>query len=298
MQINWTLNRDLSAMHAAWCITHFPEATSHCSGALRTSATEISDLASTFLTAETRFWETILTLTIDGERNAELASRLILRLLGNAKRPPEVASETAARVTRLEQAFQLAYPKYQEEIVLRAEPLKQLWEAHGPGLLFQIGRLTSPELLVESASIVLVQPILGGAGYAHLQFNRAHLEAVLTNSDPRLPETLRVAWLLSQLDFERPVHSELINSHDIRRIAGFAMIPPTLIAGAELGLCEYSLQSVELAIQLWHADLLCHRSESPPVAALSQVLMTWWETYEVGKPEWRIALTGLDRMLP
>lgn len=298
MQINWTLNRDLSAMHAAWCIAHFPDSTAHCTRELRAAAVGIQELAGPFLTAEPRFWETILTLTIDGERNAELANRMILRLLGNAKRPPELASEASARVSRLEQAFQLAYPKYQDEIVLRAEPLKQLWEAHGPGLLFQIGRMTSPDLLVESASIVLVQPILGGAGYAHLQFNRAHLEAVLTNRDPRLPETLRVAWLLAQLDFERPVHSELMNSHDIRRIAGFATIPPTLIAGSELGLCEYTPQSVELAIQFWHADVLCHNAESPPVAALAQVLMTWWETYEVGKPEWRVALTGLDRMLP
>jgi hypothetical protein len=118
------------------------------------------------------------------------------------------------------------------------------------------------------------------------------LEAVLTHVDPRLPETLRIAWLLSQLDLDRPVYSEGINAHRLRGVAGLAMLPVVLDAGRELELCHFSAELITRAIELWHADTL-----QVPVDTTSAIVATWWETYQAARPPWKIALHGLDQML-
>jgi len=51
---------------------------------------------------------------------------------------------------------------------------------------------------------------LGGAGAAQLRTNSVRLEAVLTHPDPQLPETLRLGWLLSQLNQDLPIYSDTI----------------------------------------------------------------------------------------
>lgn len=295
MQLHWKTNSDLSAMHVAWAVAHFGGRV-RVGGELLSACESFATLASKYSVPASRFWELALVLSVDGGANFDWATRMSGKLLPQATRSDALLSEATAALAGLERAFKHEFSSYAREIELRQAPLKELWEAHGPGTLRQVGLVTSADVLVESAAIYLVQPVLGGSGFAHLATNRVHLEAVLTNRDPRLPETLRLAWLLAQLDAERPVHSELMNALEVRRVAGFAMIPAVLWAGQELGLCELSVASVQAAMEAWHAEFLS-ANQSNHAAALAAVVMTWWETYEAGQPEWRIAMAGLDRML-
>lgn len=64
-------------------------------------------------------------------------------------------------------AMQRAIPNLQQELELRVRPLKEQWEARGPGLLKTFANLTEESLLVEEAKVLLVHPVLGGGGEAH-----------------------------------------------------------------------------------------------------------------------------------
>jgi hypothetical protein len=289
MELQWKANANLSAMHTAWCIAQFPEYVHQCDERLRLAGLTLDGLSEQFRVPKQRFWEQLLTLAPTVDFSGDLAERLMVRV-GLASDTQRSLLASALKDAR--RLFDAAYPKYVQEVPLRAGPLRSLWEAQGPGILHFIRRLTQEDLIVGHAEVVLVQPIVGGIGYAHLQTNRIHLEGLLTNADPELPETLRVAWLLAQLDFERPVYSEMINAFRLRPVAGLSLLPAVLQAGEELELCRYAPELLEKAIQLWHVDTF---GLAPNVAA--QVVSTWWETYQVSRPEWRIALTGIDRML-
>ncbi len=289
MELQWSSDSHVSVTHVAWCISHFPEQTTHCPEALRNAALELEKLCGVFQSPRSRFWDQIITLSATVKFSGDLAQRVASRL-GISSTHQQ--AQLAAVLNQCRREFENAFPRFDAEIQLRTGPLRQLWEAQGPGLLRMMGRSTDEQLLVESAQIVPVQPILGGFGYAHLTTNRVHIEAVLTNASPELPETLRLAWLLGQLDLERPVHSENINTNRLRSVAGLAMLPVVLTAGEELDVCHNSLQLMERTIELWRADTL---HVQPAQAA--NIVSTWWETYRAARPEWKVALTGLDKML-
>lgn len=295
MNLQWIEKLELSALHAAWCITNFPQRSTHCGEVLKDAAERLGHIAKSFelpgvKVSRQKFWETLLVAAANESSKQVLAERLLTKLDVPTTSPRLTMIVSCLR--ELKSAFQVDFPNFTQEVTLRKGPLQQQWEAHGPGLLHQVSRFTDSDLLVDSATVFLVQPIIGGAGYAHLLTNCVHVEAVLTNEEPQLPETLRLAWLLSQLDFERPVYSEGINAFNLRRIAGLAMIPPTLRAAEELELCSYSQEIVMRAIEVWHSDVAGAQTN-----VLAEILVTWWETYESSRPTWNIALTGLDRML-
>ncbi len=292
MDIEWKSNVDLSALHTAWCLNHWPAACRTGSDELRVAASAVAEAAARMNVPPPRFWELLLALVVDTPANRDLVERTTVRLVPAAARVAARLSELTNCLATYKSLYFREFPDFDRNIRLRTEPLKQQWEAYGPGLLVLIGQRSDPAAMAERAEVLLVEPCLGGAGFSHLITNRCHIEAVLTNVDPQLTETLRLAWLLAQLEFERPIYSDLINAFRLRKIAGLAMLPPTLRAAEELGICDFSPMTVQNAIELWR---MADPTEQPPV--LREVLMTWWETVEANQPEWRIALTALDRML-
>ena len=48
---------------------------------------------------------------------------------------------------------------------------------------------------------------------------------LLTNIEPRLPETLRLAWLLGQLNLDRPIYSDRVHGHALGEVAELALMP-------------------------------------------------------------------------
>lgn len=293
MQIEWKGHSGLSALHTAWSALQFPERVRHLGEG---TASAISGLQNSLQSLESqsiageRFWETMFVAAVEETSDQGLAERTLKKLTGQENGVLSAELQTGLRAIKAD--FTKQFPNFLDEIPLRVRPLQQLWESCGPGLIRMIQNFTQPELMVSTARVFLVQPILGGFGYAHLATNSLHFEAVLTNEIPALPETLRLAWLLSQLDMERPVYSDLINRFALRRISGLAMIPPVLLAGEGLGITQYRESNVQLALEQWHADCLAGNSE-----VVGKVLMTWWETYASSQPEWPVALTGLDRMV-
>lgn len=291
IQLSWKPNGALAAIHLAYCATHHSSDTIFRNPENRAKTLLLGGALRSLVMPEMRVWELLFQLCPGSSGNDDLAQRLCIRTLRAEDRTEPMISGLRSALREAELAFSSEYPDYSAEIMLRQRPLQEQWEAYGPGLLHSIGNLLGESLIVENAEICLVPPVSGGFGWAHLHTNRCHVEAVLANADSELTEVLRMAWLLGQLDFERPQFSDHINAFRLRRVAGLAMLPPVLAAAEHLGLIKMSVETLHRAIELW-------RIESPgyKAIALAEVLMIWWETVCTAQTSWAVALTGLDRM--
>lgn len=229
----------------------------------------------------------------------ELAQIAWTKTLGRTRAEPLITT-AAQSLSELLTLFTRALPEAEAELALRAAPLREQWEARGPGLLFSIGQLTTPELLPATAQVVLVHPVQGGGGSACLAYNRVLFEAVLANPHPQLPEVVRLAWLLSMLNQDLPLFSEQIHRDRLAWLAAAAMLPAALQAAETVELAPFSPAAVEHAIVAWQLTGLVPPQESATVvkpSVLAATLWDWWETYQSSRPAWSVALRALDQML-
>ena len=141
------------------------------------------------------FWAHVVPLAV-GRSLHELAAVTLIKTMGREaaeSRVPRVHSHLAG----LRNAFVTAVPGLESGLARQAEQLRQRWNYHGMALLSAVANHTEPEILMEEATIAMVHPALGGGGEAHPAYNVAHVEAVLVDPVPELPEVLRLAWLLA-----------------------------------------------------------------------------------------------------
>lgn len=178
------------------------------------------------------------------------------------------------------------------EIQTRSQPLRQLWDARGPGLLRTLGRLTDPAVIPTGAEVVMVLPAVGGHGIAHLPTNRVTFEAVLTNADESLPEVVRLGWLLGQLQFDLPMLAEVVLPSRLAYLASLAMVPPTLAAAEEVELVHTAAEHLTHALVVWR--IASSAAEAEPLAA---VLDKWWQVYTASNTAWPAAVAALEQML-
>lgn len=289
MQLTWKPGLLNSALHAAAAIARgrilvdpaLQAAMAEPAEALQQEVTSAGLQAGAFRRALAGF-------ATQADSPRQLVERAVTKVQGNERGQLLVAKLTAV-VTGVVQAFNKCCPNAAEELRLRERPLREQWEARGNGLLRQIARMTDERLLAEAATVVLVQPALGGGGEAHLQQNAITFEAVLTNAEPQLPEVIRMAWLLAQLQCDLPIFADQVNAQRLPYVAAFALLPAVLQAAAHVELAEFSPAQIMRAIAAWHL---------PKVADLdtAAIVTDWWQTYEADKPSWPVALTALDQM--
>ena len=153
----------------------------------------------------------------------------------------------------------------------------------------QIGWLTEEALLVESCPVLLVHPARGGGGAAHLPYNSVRIEAVLANPHAELPEVLRLAWLIAQLNLDLPAISEAINPARLPHVARFALLPAVLAAAEIVELARLSPESLQQAITAWGLSV-------PSGIDAAPLVHDWWQTYQADRPPWRVALKALDHL--
>jgi len=197
-------------------------------------------------------------------------------------------------------ALRAALPDLLEELDVRSGPIRNQWEARGPGLLAAVGRWVGPELLVGRADVVLVYPVLGGGGSAFARYNTVTIEAVLADPVPRLPEVVRLAWLVSQLGCDRPDFQEglipsikekrMVTFDRLESLASAALVPAVLEAAAEVELATCDLPTLELAFQSWDNRVM----EKAQVSA--GLLFDWWTTYRRSGSKWQVAVSALFQM--
>jgi len=165
------------------------------------------------------------------------------------------------------------------------EPLQQRWAQYGPGLLGRIVDRTEPDILVEEATVVGLDPVQGGGGAAHLVYNLACIECVAESGESNLPEVVRLAWQIAQLNLDLPRYSEKILVGRVALVAGLAMLPVAVAAAADVRLIP--AENLVTAVRAW----------MPEAEARLATLSEWWDTYQRLRPSWGSSLKALDLLL-
>ncbi|MEX2175592.1 MAG: hypothetical protein WD872_14610 [Pirellulaceae bacterium] len=237
-----------------------------------------------------RLWRQLAGLSGSNDSARQIAETALVKTIGRVERLEVVVGNLAGRIADLQTAVRGYLPNLIEELSLRERPIREQWEARGPGLLWQVANLTEEQLLVPEANVLLVQPAFGGAGQAHMSYNSARIEAVLANPHAELPEVVRLAWLVAQLQLDLPIHGENIHADRLPHVARLAMLPPVLRGAEGVELTRYSPELVRQAVAAWQIAV-------PPGIDVVAILEDWWETYQLGRPPFRVALEALDQMI-
>ena len=151
--------------------------------------------------------------------------------------------------------FNSRFPKLVEQLELRARPLKERWEAIGPGLLNTVEKRVWGDQAPQGwwpskVSGLLVQPMRGGDGGLISSPPAIWVEAVLTDVQPLVPEVLRVGWLITRVAVECHLADKTDDAVLIRAWS-LASIPLLLEAGRELDLIAADDIPLSTALVLW-----------------------------------------------
>jgi hypothetical protein len=287
-ELRWICSSSASAFHAAEALARgLAILDVPLRDALRAAVDRLQSGLNSLGVSADLLWRHVVPLAAGVENDRELADTLLRKCVG-ARQPDQVA-RLAGHFGEIERIFRRLHAGCVDELALRGRPLRELWEGRGPGLLTKLGELTDPELILPRADVILVQPVLGGGGKAHLAYNAVHIEAVLANPEPSLPEIVRLAWLLSQLNLELPRYTEQLPAARLCSVAALAMVPPVLAAAEYVELGALNEVALQAALRTW--------GMTTKGTARAGTLLDWWETYRETRPAFELALRALDQML-
>jgi len=287
IELRWKASFSASCLHAATCLHEgLPVANPELAATLEPARQQLARECEACGLSADSFFPLLVELSAEFENNRQLIARAAARLRGSGSVGDTMLSRLAGCLADLEAALLRQQPRLVDELAVRGRPLREQWEARGPGLLRQMAKLTDESLLAPAAEVVLVAPFVGGHGRAHLQTNQVTFEAVLANPHPDLPEVLRLAWLLAQLQLDLPRFSDSIPGDRLPLVARLATLPAVLAAAEAVELAAYDAAMQTRALECWHLP-----------AEVDQRLHSWWSAYYEGTPRWSTALAALDAML-
>ena len=288
--LRWLASPAASALYAADCLRRrLPFVDAALANALRDPAARlVRAIASTSLPVE-RVWGQLVPLSLSTESSRHLVDMALSKLAGRHQITSHI-DPLADRVVAVERAFNSAAPNAAEELPLRTGPMSELWDAHGPGMLAAIANLTDAELLPDRVTVGVLLPVTGGGGRSYPDGNIVLTEGVLANPHARLPEIVRLAWLVAQLNLDLARFQGELKRERAVELGGWALLPATLAAASELELAKCDEATLREAVTAW-------RVEVPPNRAFIPDLMRWWETYCTDQPAWPVAVTALDMLI-
>lgn len=290
VELVWRASPRASALAAAGRVwRHALPAESPWAAALAQPAEDLREVAVVEDEDPRKLLDLLLPLAAEPESLRELARVALVKLLGDDG-VEGMIDRLEAVLADVEHARRAALPRLDEELPLRIGPLREQWEGRGPGILAGIRRRTEDGVVPERARVIVVDPAGGGGGSAHARFNAVVLEGVLANPEPALPETVRLAWLVAQLQSDLPVYTERIEGDRAPRVVALATLWPTLEAAADVELLRDPAAAVARAWEFWEL------AEGLP-AVVPQTLGLWWQTYQARRSPWGVALAALDQML-
>jgi hypothetical protein len=289
-EVNWRAHLLVSSLHAAEAVARRASiADAQLAAAIESPALQLAAEIRAAHLPVNRFWAHLIPLAAKSAGRKQLVETAVTKTIGRGPRFDVVVANLAACIAGLEAAVRGALPDLSEQLALRERPLREQWEARGPGMMQQIARLTDEALLVSNCEVLLVHPALGGGGESHLSYNSVRIEAVLANPVAELPEVVRLAWLIAQLQLDLPTFSESIHADRLPHIARYAMLPAALIAAESVEIVRHAPDELQRAISAW-------RLAAPPDVDAGALINQWWQTYQETRPPWRIALAALDKM--
>jgi len=294
MQLRWKASFSATCLHAANCVAEdLPAADAQLIASLSPAVDQLLHEIEVCGLSVDSMLPLFVSLAAEHENNRQLIEMAIGKLRGPGSLGQDSIARLAGCVADLEAAMLRARPQLVEELAVRGRPLREQWEARGPGLLKEMGRLVGEDsFLASAAEIVLVAPLVGGHGRAHLQSNRVTFEAVLANPHAELPEILRLGWLLGQLNCDLPRFSDSISGSRLGFVASLATLPLVLAAAETVELVPSASALLSQALECWH-----QLTETNKATETAECLHDWWQAFEEGNFRWTVAIAGLEAML-
>jgi len=290
-EIRWVVSHSANCFHAADAIRRgCRPADPSLAAALDEPVGRLRQTVQSLALDEASFWYHLVPLSASIENNTQLVELVLRKMIGAGEQSASTVAPLAGRVADVEAAVRRELPELIDRLTAQANAMAARWQASGPALLHVIGQRTDPRFVVPRADAIVVPEISGGDGVAHLPYNTVRIEAVATDPEPRLPETVRLAWLLAQLNVDLPVFSETIPRDRLPLVAALAMLPPALEAAVELRLLDDDPANVRMTLDTWHIA-------NPGQVDLADVLTTWWASHLEMQPTWNVSLAALERMM-
>lgn len=289
--IQWKASVSASALHAAWRQHDgVAAADPHLANLIREPAENLAAAISAALWPVEATLSQLVSQAAEIDNNRRLVAHVGRTLVGPKAEETQAIERIAGAIGDAERALLAGQPGLVDELALRGGPLREQWDARGPGMLRRIAQLTDELLEPAAGEVILVAPWVGGHGVAFVRNNRVVLEAVLFHPHEQAPETLRLGWLLSQLNLDLPKFAEAVSGRHDPNLEALAMIPAALAAGESVELCHLDVATIELALRAWSLGVA-----QPGETA--QVLSQWWETYRRAPKSFPVALAALQAML-
>jgi hypothetical protein len=236
------------------------------------------------------FWHHLVPLAACISSTHELAEVTLIKTVGRTQAEPRV-DRFRGLLHDLTIAYTRALPGLDETLARAIEKVRPRWDNRGVGVLTGVANWTEPAVLVEEATVAVVHPAFGGGSSACLAYRTACLEAVPADPVPELPEVVRLAWLLAQLNLAVPRYAEGLRHNPPATVAGLALVSVTLAAAELPELARCDAPTIDTAVRTWL------RPADADADAWTAVVAEWWGVYRVMKPAWATALQALDAML-
>jgi hypothetical protein len=286
-ELRWVANRSVSCFHAMQAIVEGkPLVIETVAEPLAEPAQRAAAFCQELALPVDRFFSQLTPLSLGFDSPAQLAQLTLKKLVGAT-----VAEQTSARLASIvleaKSAYAAAFPDLLDELELRGRPLRELWEARGPGMLAGVARQLEPGVLVSSADVLLVQPVQGGGGASHLSYNSVRIEAMLANPHAELPEVVRLAWLLAPLNLDLPKFSEHLAPLSAGKVLRLAVLPAVLASAQDVELIGDAEATLPRATEVWQLG----------DSQLAEQLGVWWKTYRGSRPPLPVALAALERLI-
>lgn len=219
----------------------------------------------------------------------ELADACLRRLIHREK-----AQRQFSRVAGHLTDFTLIWEELSGAVEDRLEEARQRgmeqWVTFARPIVFRTAELTEKGLLPEDAAIFVVTRRTGNASDSYEAWNMVLWSAEEEQDEEK--SALKLAWLAGRLNQDLPCFSENLQRETRSVIPALALIPAVLAAQPEAGYDpnEVPADVIQSTINRWIPELKLSEQSAEKLAR-------WWQTYALQRPDWSIALLGLERLL-
>jgi len=294
MNLNWRVHETATTLHVAAAIAHeLPLADPRFADALTTPVKALQDAITQIGASDDDAWYALCAHACQHADPAQLVcAALPITDQGEARRHHEPIIRL---ITEVGEGIRRVLPELRDELQHRSRPLREQWDARGPGLLHSLRSRTDHRLVLAHASVFVVHPILGGGGAVDPVHSALRIEALLTNTVPGLPEVIRLGWLLGQLACHRVLTTPIERLEcQRRRVVELAMVPATLAAAETVELVTCNEVTVRQAMAAWQHEP--SDEDASDFESRAQLVWTWWQSRQDSTP-WETAIVELtDRL--
>lgn len=292
VNLRWVAAPELSAAHATCMVaTGAPCADPKLEQLL---AEPVADINNRLLSASIEmgsFWKQYRSQILAGSDISPACTRALMAGGCSELQMDQLTKAVTRQLSEARRAFQAKYPKLAEQLDLRARPLRDRWGTVGPGLLREVERqiwANSPpdDWWMPRVLTLMVQPVRGGDGDFDSQHAKFWMEAMLTDTDPSVPEILRIVWLITRMAIDQHTRDRSADQ-SLAHPWALVSVPLVLTAAVELEMVSRDLP-IRRAMELWNFG----------DAAVAEILHQWWLQHTANPIPLPVALRQLQNLLP